>query len=72
MSASHLYCETHGGLAVAPHAQAAESAATVLAEGGNAIEACDAIEATLAAVYPHMTVLALVGNRQWKVLRPTP
>lgn len=59
-----LYSETRGGgMAVAPHAQAAESAAAVLAEGGNAIEACISMAATLAAVYPHMTGLG--GDSFW-------
>lgn len=63
-----LYTETRGGLAVAPHAQAAESAAAVLAEGGNAIEACVAMAATLSAVYPHMTGLG--GDSFWLVHAP--
>lgn len=63
-----LYSESHGGMAVAPHAQAAESAAAVLAEGGNAIEACVAMAATLAAVYPHMTGLG--GDSFWLLHEP--
>jgi oxamate amidohydrolase len=59
-----LYSETRGGgMAVAPHAQAAEAAAAVLADGGNAIEACVAMASTLAAVYPHMTGLG--GDSFW-------
>ena len=64
----NLYCESRAGLAVAPHAQAAESAAAVLAEGGNAIEACVAMAATLAAVYPHMTGLG--GDSFWLLHHP--
>ena len=63
-----LYSESRGGLAVAPHAQAAESAAAVLAEGGNAIEACVAMAATLSAVYPHMTGLG--GDSFWLLHQP--
>lgn len=64
-----LYSETRGGgMAVAPHAQAAEAAAVVLAEGGNAIEACVAMAATLAAIYPHMTGLG--GDSFWLLHQP--
>src|ERR1044072_6013844 len=42
------------GMAVAPHALAAQSALDVLREGGNAIEAMVAAAATIAVVYPHM------------------
>ena len=69
MSMTQLYSETlGGGLAVAPHAQAAVSAAAVLAEGGNAIEACVAMAATLSAVYPHMTGLG--GDSFWLLHEP--
>jgi len=64
-----LYTKTqHGGMTVAPHAQAAESGATVLADGGNAIEACIAMAATLSAVYPHMTGLG--GDGFWLIHKP--
>jgi oxamate amidohydrolase len=64
-----LYSESRGGgMAVAPHAQAAEAAAEVLAEGGNAIEACVAMASTLAAVYPHMTGLG--GDSFWLLHEP--
>jgi gamma-glutamyltranspeptidase len=63
-----LYHRGCGGLAVAPHARAAESAAGVLAEGGNAVEACVAMAATLSAVYPHMTGLG--GDSFWLLHRP--
>jgi oxamate amidohydrolase len=65
MSLTH---QTRSGLAVAPHALAADSAAAVLAEGGNAIEACVAMAATLAAVYPHMTGLG--GDSFWLLHEP--
>lgn len=42
------------GMAVAPHRAAAEVAADVLREGGNAIEATIAAAAAIAVVYPHM------------------
>jgi len=63
-----LYSKSRGGLAVAPHAQAAQSGADVLAAGGNAIEACVAMAATLAAVYPHMTGLG--GDGFWLLHQP--
>jgi len=64
-----LYSKTQGGgMAVAPHAEAAEAAAAVLAEGGNAIEACVAMAATLSAVYPHMTGLG--GDSFWLLHEP--
>ena len=53
---------------MAPHALAAESAAAVLTEGGNAVEACVAMAATLAAVYPHMTGLG--GDSFWLLHEP--
>lgn len=55
-------------MAVAPHARAAESAAAVLADGGNAIEACVAMAATLAAVYPHMSGPG--GDSCWLIHEP--
>jgi len=55
-------------MAVAPHTQAAEVAAAVLAEGGNAVEACVAMAATLSAVYPHMTGLG--GDSFWLLHEP--
>jgi oxamate amidohydrolase len=58
----------NGGMAVAPHAKAAESAAAILAAGGNAIEASVAMAATLAAVYPHMTGLG--GDSFWLIHEP--
>ncbi|MEJ2609429.1 MAG: gamma-glutamyltransferase family protein [Candidatus Thiodiazotropha sp.] len=60
--------QSHAGLAVAPHAQAAESAASILAEGGNALEACISMAATLAIVYPHMTGLG--GDSFWLLHKP--
>lgn len=62
-SSMPLYNTVHGGLAVAPHALAARTGGDVLSEGGNAIEACVAMAADLAAVYPHMTGLG--GDSFW-------
>ena len=56
------------GIAVAPHAAAAESAAHILREGGNAIEAMVAAAATIAVVYPHMT--AIGGDGFWLIHDP--
>jgi gamma-glutamyltranspeptidase/glutathione hydrolase len=67
-AAADLYNESRQGIAVAPHAEAAEAGAAVLAEGGNAIEACVAMAATLAAVYPHMTGLG--GDSFWLFHQP--
>src|SRR5688572_32858726 len=51
------------GMAVAPHALAAQSALAVLREGGNAIEATIAAAATIAVVYPHMNSIG--GDSFW-------
>lgn len=51
------------GMAVAPHAAAAQSALAVLREGGNAIEAMIAAAATIAVVYPHMNSIG--GDSFW-------
>ena len=56
------------GLAVAPHAGAAEAAAHILREGGNAIEAMVAAAATIAVVYPHMN--AIGGDGFWLIHDP--
>ena len=42
------------GMAVAPCALAAQSALSVLRDGGNAVEAMVAAAATIAVAYPHM------------------
>jgi gamma-glutamyltranspeptidase len=59
---------TTGGIAVAPHGRAAQAAADVMREGGNAIEAMIAAAATIAVVYPHMNTLG--GDGFWLVLPP--
>ncbi|WCE03484.1 gamma-glutamyltransferase family protein [Pseudoxanthomonas sp. JBR18] len=53
------------GMAVAPHHLAAQAGRDVLRDGGTAVEACVAIAATLAVVYPHMTGLG--GDGFWLV-----
>ncbi|MDP1675020.1 MAG: gamma-glutamyltransferase, partial [Burkholderiales bacterium] len=58
----HSTCATRG-MAVAPHAAAAQSALAVLREGGNAIEAMIAAAATIAVVYPHMNSIG--GDSFW-------
>ena len=56
------------GIAVAPHALAAQSALAILREGGNAIEAMIASAATVAVVYPHMNSIG--GDGFWLILPP--
>lgn len=56
------------GMAVAPHALAAQSALAVLREGGNALEAMIAAAATIAVVYPHMNSIG--GDSFWLVHEP--
>jgi oxamate amidohydrolase len=60
----------HGarGMAVAPHALAAQSALAVLREGGNAVEAMIAAASTIAIVYPHMNSIG--GDGFWLIARP--
>jgi gamma-glutamyltranspeptidase len=60
-------CAVHG-VAVAPHALAAQSALAVLREGGNAIEAMVCAAATIAVVYPHMNSIG--GDSFWLVIPP--
>ncbi|MEO1282516.1 MAG: gamma-glutamyltransferase, partial [Pseudomonadota bacterium] len=54
-----------GGMVTAPHHLAAEAGASVLREGGNAIEAMIASAAAIAVVYPHMN--AIGGDGFWLV-----
>ena len=56
------------GMATAPHALASQSAASVLRDGGNAVEAMIAAAATIAVVYPHMNSIG--GDAFWLILRP--
>jgi gamma-glutamyltranspeptidase len=65
MANSALGCR---GMAVAPHNLAAESAVSVLREGGNALEAMIAAAATIAVVYPHMNSIG--GDGFWVINGP--
>lgn len=56
------------GMAVAPHALAAQSALDVLRENGNALEAMIAAAATIAVAYPHMNSIG--GDSFWLVHGP--
>lgn len=56
------------GMTTAPHYLAAEAGREVLRDGGNAVEACVAIAATLAVVYPHMTGIG--GDGFWLIAEP--
>src|SRR5687767_9361219 len=56
------------GMAVAPHALAAQSALDVLREGGNALEAMIAAAAAVAIAYPHMNSIG--GDSFWLVHVP--
>jgi gamma-glutamyltranspeptidase/glutathione hydrolase len=56
------------GMAVAPHALAAQSALEVLREGGNALEATIAAAATIAVAYPHMNSIG--GDAFWLIHVP--
>lgn len=56
------------GMAVAPHATAAQSAIDVLKDGGNAVEAMIAAAATIAVVYPHMNGIG--GDGFWLISVP--
>jgi gamma-glutamyltranspeptidase len=56
------------GVVAAPHHAAAEAGRTILAEGGNALEAMVAMAAAIAAVYPHMTHVG--GDGFWLVRLP--
>ncbi|HEY9448051.1 MAG TPA: gamma-glutamyltransferase family protein [Burkholderiales bacterium] len=56
------------GIAVAPHALAAQSAIDVLRDGGNAVEGMIAAAATIAVVYPHMNSIG--GDGFWLIHVP--
>jgi gamma-glutamyltranspeptidase/glutathione hydrolase len=57
------------GVVCAPHSAAAEDARTILAEGGNAIEAMLSMAASIAAVYPHMNHIG--GDGFWLIREPS-
>src|SRR5580698_10530424 len=56
------------GIAVAPHHVAAEAGRSILAEGGNAVEAMVAMAAMIAVVYPHMNHVG--GDGFWLIRFP--
>lgn len=56
------------GMTTAPHHLAASAGCDVLRDGGNAVEACVAMAATLAVVYPHMTGIG--GDGFWLIAEP--
>ncbi len=56
---------SQNGMVSAPHALAARAGSAVLCDGGTAVEACVAVAATLAVVYPHMTGLG--GDGFWLI-----
>ncbi|MBE1554048.1 gamma-glutamyltransferase [Sporosarcina limicola] len=53
------------GMVTTPHYLASQSAAKVLQEGGNAVDAAVAAAATLAVVYPHMNGIG--GDNFWLI-----
>src|ERR1700751_3406647 len=57
------------GVVCAPHFATVEAGRSVLAEGGNAIEAMLAMAASIAAVYPHMNHLG--GDGFWLIREPS-
>jgi gamma-glutamyltranspeptidase/glutathione hydrolase len=56
------------GMVTAPHHLAAAAGASVLRDGGNAVEAMVAAASTIAVVYPHMNSIG--GDGFWLVARP--
>src|ERR1700752_359772 len=63
-SAGHRY-----GAVCAPHFATVEAGQSILAEGGNALEAMLAMAASIAAVYPHMNHLG--GDGFWLIREPS-
>src|SRR5260370_40200837 len=63
-SAGHRY-----GAVCAPHFATIEAGRSILAEGGNALEAMLAMAASIAAVYPHMNHLGGAGF--WLIREPS-
>jgi len=55
-------------MVTAPHHLAAQAGLGVLRDGGNAVEACVAVAAALAVVYPHMTGIG--GDGFWLIREP--
>jgi oxamate amidohydrolase len=56
------------GCVTAPHYLAARAGRAVLRRGGSAVEACVAVSAALAVVYPHMTGIG--GDGFWTIREP--
>jgi gamma-glutamyltranspeptidase/glutathione hydrolase len=56
------------GILAAPHRLAVEAGASILAAGGNAIDAIVAADAVLCVVYPHMTS---AGGDLFAIVWPT-
>ena len=70
MSVVELYSAGHRrGVVCAPHADAVATGQSILAEGGNAIEAMVAMAASIAVVYPHMNHLG--GDGFWLIRWPS-
>lgn len=57
-----------GGMVTAPHHLAAQAGASILRDGGNAVEAIVAAAAAIAAVYPHMNSIG--GDGFWLIAEP--
>src|SRR5580700_4494503 len=57
------------GAVCAPHGVAVEAGRSILAEGGNAIEAMVSMAAAIAAVYPHMNHIG--GDGFWLIREPS-
>lgn len=55
-------------MVTAPHHLASAAGLSVLRDGGNAVEACVAVAACLAVVYPHMTGIG--GDGFWLIHEP--
>ncbi|WP_242123789.1 gamma-glutamyltransferase [Sphingobium sp. Sx8-8] len=55
-------------MVTSPHHLASRAGRDVLRDGGNAVEACVAVAATLAVVYPHMTGIG--GDGFWLIAEP--
>ncbi|MFC3441842.1 gamma-glutamyltransferase family protein [Sphingobium rhizovicinum] len=58
----------HNGMVTSPHVLASDAGLSVLRDGGSAVDACVAVAATLAVVYPHMTGIG--GDGFWVMREP--
>lgn len=59
---------SYKGITTAPHHLASQTGLDILKDGGTAVEACVAMAATLAVVYPHMTGIG--GDGFWLIRDP--